>query len=75
MIKTVQVEERRTICDICNDKYFVIHGSTDTKKEGWVHINNFATTGKSLDVCPRCTAFLKSHIDTYYTKSVSETNG
>lgn len=65
MIKTVQVEERRTICDICNTKYFVMHGIEDTKREGWVHADNFANSGKNLDICPSCADFLKSRLDTF----------
>ena len=66
MIKTVQVEERRRICDICRDKHYTMHGANDTKREGWIHTDNFATTGKSLDICPTCCDFLKSFLDTAY---------
>lgn len=71
MIKTVQVEERRVICDICGSKYFVMHGHCDTKKEGWLNIKNFATTGKDVDICPTCADFLKSRLDDICTKPVS----
>ena len=69
MIKIVQVEERRCICDICGDKHYTMHGARDTKREGWVHADNFATTGKTLDICPVCADFLKSFLDTAYTGS------
>lgn len=76
MIKTVQVEEKRCICDICGDKYYTMHSPSDTKREGWIHVDNFATTGKTLDICWVCADFLKSHLDNYYAKSVSgKTNG
>lgn len=65
MIKTVQVEEKRCICDICGDDYFVMHSLSDIKREGWVHIDSFATTGKNLDICPSCVEFLKEHLDTF----------
>jgi len=71
MIKTVQVEEKRCICDICNNKYFVMHGITDTK-EGWLNIKNFAATGRDLNICPTCADFLKSHLDDFYNKPFSE---
>lgn len=70
MIKTVQVEEKRCICDICGDKHYTMHGARDTKREGWVHADNFATTGKTLDICPVCADFLKSFLDDYYTRPV-----
>ena len=60
MIKTVQVEEKRCICDICGTKYYTMHGVADTKREGWIHATNFATTGRDLDICPVCTDFLRS---------------
>ncbi len=62
MIKTVQVEEKRCVCDICNNKYFVMHGITDTKREGWLNIKNFAATGKDLDICQSCTESLRSYL-------------
>ena len=72
MIKSVQVEERRCLCDICLTRYFVMHSPTDTKRDGWVHADNFATSGKNLDICPTCVNFLKSHFYNFYTKSVSD---
>ena len=69
MIKTVQVEEKRCICDICNTKYFAMHNINDTKREGWVHADNFANSGKNLDICPGCVGLLKE-----FLKS-GETNG
>lgn len=76
MIKTVQVEEKRCICDICGTKYFTMHGPSDTKREGWVNANNFGATYRDLDICPTCVDFLKSHLDNFYTKPVSDkTNG
>ena len=64
MIKTVQVEERRVICDICNNKFYRMHGSTDAKREGWIHATNFATTGRDLDICPTCVDFFRSFFKT-----------
>ena len=63
MIKTVQVEEKRCICDICNKNYYTMHSLTDTKREGWVHADNFANSGKNLDICPSCTEFLLSSLE------------
>lgn len=65
MIKTVQVEEKRCICDICGNKYFVMHSPTDTKREGWLHVYHFATTGRNLDICDTCVGFLKKHFDPF----------
>lgn len=62
MIKTVQVEEKRCTCDICGTKYFVMHDITDTKRDGWIHADNFANSGKNLDICPGCVEFLKNTI-------------
>ena len=64
MIKVVQVEERRVICDICNKNYYTMHGLTDIHREGWVHADNFANSGKNLDICPSCVGFLKSFFKT-----------
>lgn len=75
MIKTVQVEERRCICDICNKNYFTIHSIADTKRKDWVHSECFATTGKTLDICPTCADFLKNRLDDLYTKPASEEPG
>jgi hypothetical protein len=60
MIKTVQVEEKRCICDICNNKHYTMHGPTDTDREGWIHATDFAATGRDLDICPTCVDFLRS---------------
>lgn len=65
MIKTVQVEEKRCICDICGTKYFVMHSPTDTKREDWIHAKNFATTGRDLDICQTCAEFLKKYLDEF----------
>lgn len=84
MIKTVQVEEKRCICDICNKNYYTMHGITDSKREGWIHATNFAATGRDLDICSNCVDFLKSFFKTtgiinfseYMNEPVNgETNG
>ena len=71
MVKTVQVEEKRCICDICNAEYFVMRNPFDATRDGWIRITNFANTGKNLDICTSCVEFLKSSLD---NKS-EETNG
>lgn len=63
MVKTVQVEEKRCICDICCAQYFVIHDPFDEMRYGWIRVTNFANTGKNLDICPSCAEFLKSSLD------------
>lgn len=72
MIKTVQVEEKRCICDICGTKYYTMHSPSDIKREGWIHTDCFATTGKTLDICKTCADFLKSRIDDYYERPIEE---
>ena len=72
MIKIVQVEERRVICDICNKNYYTMHGLSDTKRDGWIHSDNFANSGKNLDICPTCCDFLKNSLDDFYTKSLGD---
>lgn len=72
MIKTVQVEEKRCICDICNNKHYTMHGITDTQREGWIHAKNFATTGRDLDICPTCIDFLKSLFKVRFSEYMNE---
>ncbi len=64
MIKTVQVEEKRCVCDICNNNHYTMHSPYDINRENsWIHVDNFATTGKTLDICPGCVEFLRSALD------------
>lgn len=60
MIKTVQVEERRVICDICNKNHYTMHGPTDKARDKWIHASDFSATGRDLDICPNCVTFLRN---------------
>lgn len=71
MIKTVQVEEKRRICDVCGTNFAKMHGPTDTC--GWllVHISETRT----LDICPDCASKLIEVDWDKYLKGVNENNG
>lgn len=61
MIKTVQVEQKRMICDICEQNYHIIHTSSEKLPDCWVRINVNAV--KTFDICPSCAANKLAMID------------
>ena len=61
MIKTVQIEQRRMICDICEQTYSILHSPAQNIVDGWVNIQVNAV--KSIDICPSCAANKLAIID------------
>ena len=55
MIKTVQIEERRVICDICQKSWY--KEGTIPMPEGWCLVN---IGGPQMDFCPDCAKKLKT---------------